>query len=141
MICKDRDASIHEHGWGYETWMCNSELYCGKLLVLYRGLACSIHYHKKKHETFYIQDGLLTMRVWEKPFEVPEGQLMLQVETGDPSANPAWRCEEFPMRPGDRLVVPPLTPHQFVGVDPKTTIIEISTQHFEEDSYRIVRGD
>jgi mannose-6-phosphate isomerase-like protein (cupin superfamily) len=45
------------------------------------------------------------------------------------------------MHPGDRVVIPPNTPHQFRGMDPKSTIIEISTQHFEDDSYRIVRGD
>jgi mannose-6-phosphate isomerase-like protein (cupin superfamily) len=143
MICKDRDTSIHEHGWGYERWIANSELYCGKLLVLYRGLECSVHYHKNKHETFYIQEGLLKMRVWEEPFEVPEGCYLVKHEKNRISSDPkqfSVSCEEFLMRPGDRLVVPRFTPHQFVGVDPKTTIIEISTQHFEEDSYRIVRG-
>jgi hypothetical protein len=38
-------------------------------------------------------------------------------------------------------VLPPNTPHQFIGIDPKSTIIEISTQHFDEDSYRIQKGD
>jgi mannose-6-phosphate isomerase-like protein (cupin superfamily) len=48
---------------------------------------------------------------------------------------------EFLMEKGDRLVIPPNTPHQFIGIAAETTIIEISTQHFEEDSYRIQKGD
>jgi hypothetical protein len=39
------------------------------------------------------------------------------------------------------LVIPPNTPHQFIGVDAQSTIIEISTEHFEDDSYRIQKGD
>ena len=93
--------------------------------MLYRNLKCSIHYHKLKDETFYLQDGLIRMDVWEGAFEL-----------GD-----ATKCDTFLMHPGDRLVIPPYTPHQFIGVDPKSTIIEISTQHFEEDSYRIQKGD
>ena len=126
MISKDTEnVEFHEKGWGYEVWMANCELYCGKLLVLYRNLRCSIHYHKLKDETFYLQDGLIRMNVWEGPFEL-----------GAPTD-----CDTFLMHPGDRLVLPPDTPHQFIGVDPKSTIIEISTQHFEEDSYRIQKGD
>lgn len=128
MISKDRDVEFHLKGWGYEKWMANSELYCGKLLVLYRGLKCSIHYHKLKDETFYIQDGLIRMNVWEEPFEQVPGFGPIAPYT-------------FLMHPGDRLVIPPNTPHQFIGVDAQSTIIEVSTQHFEDDSYRIQRGD
>lgn len=139
MICKDsQNVEFHKKNWGHEVWMANCELYCGKLLVLYRDLRCSIHYHKLKDETFYIQDGLILMRVWEEPFEIPEDAW------GHGERLPLPRgCspDEFLMHPGDRLVIPQNTPHQFVGVDPKSTIIEISTQHFEDDSYRIQRGD
>lgn len=133
MISKDRDVFFDEKGWGYEQWMANSELYCGKLLVVRSGLKCSIHYHKLKDETFYITEGLLKMRVWEEPFELKQGKPF------EVSSVPV--CSEFLMGPGDRLVIPPNTPHQFEGVAAETTIIEISTQHFEEDSYRILKGD
>lgn len=129
MISKDTEnVEFHTKGWGHEVWMANNELYCGKLLVLYRDLRCSIHYHKLKDETFFLQDGLIRMNVWEAPFEKFPGF--------GPDAP-----KTFLMHPGDRLVIPPNTPHQFIGVDPKSTIIEISTQHFEDDSYRIQKGD
>jgi quercetin dioxygenase-like cupin family protein len=131
MITKDRDVEFHVKGWGHEIWIANSELYCGKLLVVYKDLECSIHYHKLKDETFYLQDGLITMRLWDlEDFNRAHGPF-----------EPPVVCNEFLMHPGDRLVIPPNTPHQFEGVDPKSTIIEISTQHFEDDSYRIQRGD
>ena len=141
MIYKDTEnVEFHLKGWGHEIWMANCELYCGKLLVLYRDLKCSIHYHKLKDETFWLQDGLILMRVWEEPFEMPRGREWYARQgvafVGDPPAP-----DEFLMHPGDRLVIPPNVPHQFVGVDPKSTIIEISTQHFEDDSYRIKKGD
>jgi quercetin dioxygenase-like cupin family protein len=140
MISKDQDVEFHRKGWGYEKWMANSELYCGKLLVVYGGLRCSVHYHKLKDETFYLNDGLILMRVWEEPYKLPKSRAWHAAKgmafIGDPP-----RPNEFLMHPGDRIVIPPNTPHQFLGVDPKSTIIEISTQHFEEDSYRIEKGD
>ena len=44
MISKDRDVFFDQKGWGYEQWMANSELYCGKLLVVFADKKCSIHY-------------------------------------------------------------------------------------------------
>ena len=48
-----------EKGWGYELWIHNDEEYCGKLLYFKKGKKCSLHYHEKKKETFYLQDGKL----------------------------------------------------------------------------------
>ena len=44
-------------GWGFEKWIHNSELYCGKLLYFVKGKKCSWHYHKLKDEVFYVQSG------------------------------------------------------------------------------------
>ena len=46
-------------GWGYEKWIVNNDKYCGKVLYFIKGKKCSWHYHKLKHETFYIQEGQL----------------------------------------------------------------------------------
>ena len=46
-------------GWGYEKWIVNNEMYCGKLLFIEKGKRCSWHYHKIKDETFYLQSGLI----------------------------------------------------------------------------------
>ena len=53
-------SSLVKHvpkGWGYEKWIVNNEKYCGKLLFFEKGKKCSWHYHKLKHETFYLHSG------------------------------------------------------------------------------------
>ena len=52
----------HEKGWGYELWIVNNDLYCGKILHFNKGKKCSWHYHKIKQETFYVQKGKL--KIW-----------------------------------------------------------------------------
>ena len=55
------DIKIVPKGWGFEKWIVNTELYCGKLLHFNMGKRCSWHYHKIKDETFYVQSGELLL--------------------------------------------------------------------------------
>jgi quercetin dioxygenase-like cupin family protein len=116
-----RKPEIHPKGWGREIWIANTLLYCGKILVLNEGKRCSIHYHKLKDETFYILKGKVEMRIW---------QLNEYPDNGG----------RFVMNPSEVLHVPPTLVHQFLGLE-DSEILEVSTQHFEEDSYRLKRGD
>jgi len=102
----------HEKVWGKELWIANNEFYCGKILELKKGLRCSIHYHKKKHETFFILEGLVFME--------QDGQ-------------------EKTMMPGDILEVNQSSKHRFTGLK-DSKIIEFSTHHEEDDSYRDVES-
>lgn len=114
------NPEIHQKGWGRELWIANSELYCGKILELNEGKQCSIHHHKLKDETFYILDGLVEMRMY---YEGYPGERTILI-----------------MHPNETIHIPRNVPHQFYGLK-YSRILEISTQHFEEDSYRHVRGD
>jgi len=105
-------------GWGGELWIHNDELYCGKLLTLNAGKRCSLHYHKKKTETFYVQSGRVQMEL-----KYPDG-----LE------------ETLIMQPGDSVHLPAGTIHRYTGIE-DSEIFEFSTQHFDEDTYRIERGD
>ena len=105
-------------GWGGEYWIHNDELYCGKKLVLNAGKRCSLHYHKLKTETFYVQSGKLQMEL-----KHPDGREEVRI-----------------MSAGDSLHLPPNTIHRFTGIE-DTEIFEFSTQHFDEDSYRTEKGD
>ena len=107
-------------GWGAEYWIANSKLYCGKKLVLKKGKRCSIHFHKIKDETFYIQSGLIRMSLY--PDGYPGKEKILE------------------MKPGDKLHITVGLPHQFFGLE-DSEIFEFSTEHFDEDSYRYVKGD
>lgn len=107
-----------EKGWGHELVIANTNLYCGKLLFFKKGRKCSLHYHKKKHETFYVGSGsLLVTTKW------------LHGEAND-----------MIMKKGDSLEVPPGLVHQMLALE-DTELYEFSTQHFDEDSYRIEMGD
>lgn len=97
--------------WGEEHWVVNSDKYCGKKLVLKKGYRCSIHHHKIKDETFYIIKGRVLMELGEN-------------------------CEEKKiMKPGDSIHIKPNLWHRFTGLE-DSEIIEFSTKHMEEDSYR-----
>ncbi len=109
---------IVRKGWGKELWVHNDEKYCGKILVLNKSKRCSLHFHVLKHETFYISKGLVEMELIEKNGEK----------------------RTFTMKPGDALEIPPGLMHRFTGLE-DSEIMEFSTQHFDEDSYRIERGD
>jgi oxalate decarboxylase/phosphoglucose isomerase-like protein (cupin superfamily) len=115
-----KKAEIHKKGWGRELWIANSGLYCGKIMELDKGKRCSIHYHKIKDETFYILAGSVQMNLYDNGYP---GELT-----------------QLEMSTGDILYIPPRRIHQFVGLV-NSQILEISTQHFEEDSYRLLIGD
>jgi D-lyxose ketol-isomerase len=42
-----------------ECWIANEieAGYCGKYLFLFNGQTCPMHYHKNKHETFFLMEG------------------------------------------------------------------------------------
>lgn len=99
--------------WGKEIWYANIDEkdganYCGKILELKKGYMGSYHCHKIKDEVFYVQSGLLRMKLKDKVFL---------------------------MGPGDMVRLKPNTYHQFLGLE-DTTILESSTFHSDKDVYR-----
>jgi hypothetical protein len=139
------ETKKYEKVWGNEEWVANNDKYCGKILNLNKGFRCSIHYvrnaqrccisdhpkiqsksrylkrykiqgffdHKNKHETFYILNGKVLMEIWNK-----EDKSKFRV-----------------MGSGEIQVIEPYMKHRFTGLE-KSQIIEFSTHHEEEDSYR-----
>ena len=45
------------------------------------------------------------------------------------------------MGEGDAILLKPGTVHRFTGLAEETHIFEFSTQHFDEDSHRLIKGD
>jgi D-lyxose ketol-isomerase len=113
-------------GWGEERWIHNDELYCGKILVVNEGKRCSLHYHELKTESFYLQQGRVRMEL---------------TDLASARQTPPVIREVFEMGPGDSLLLVPGTVHRFTSLDGDAHIFEFSTQHFDEDSHRIERGD
>ena len=128
----------YQKGWGYELWVHNDADYCGKELVLYKDKKCSVHYHKVKKETFYVVSGSMIVDLYSHPFTV-EGDLDQTVDTL--IRNGGLATKSHYMETGDSLLINPQTPHRFTGLAEETRFMEFSTQHFEEDSYRMWPGD
>jgi len=107
-------------GWGFEKWIVNCEEYCGKLLYFAKGKRCSWHYHKLKDETFYIQSG----------------KVLLKYSDSDDISD----AKEIILNKGDKFHIYRQLRHQMFALE-DTELFEFSTQHFDEDSYRLERGD
>ena len=103
--------------WGYEEWIVNKKEYCGKVLFFDSNCACSYHYHKIKDETFYVLSGFCSIK-YGITDDINESQIKVLNE-------------------GDSFYVSPYLRHQIITKEIECKILEISTQHFEEDSYRI----
>ena len=107
-------------GWGYEKWIVNKDLYCGKLLFFKAGKKCSWHFHVKKDEVFYLQSGRMIVRYSD--------------------ADELSEAEELMLEPGMNFYIYPGLRHQMEAIE-DSELYEFSTEHFDEDSYRIVKGD
>jgi mannose-6-phosphate isomerase-like protein (cupin superfamily) len=107
-------------GWGREVWIANNDLYCGKILEIKKGKRCSLHFHKLKTESFYLRSGRLRIRIKQSP----------EAET----------IEQFELAAGQCMDVPRGLIHQMEALE-DAELFEFSTQHFDSDSYRLVRGD
>jgi quercetin dioxygenase-like cupin family protein len=125
MVSKELDkATIPmvyvQKGWGHEKWIVNKTEYCGKLLYFNKNKRCSWHFHKLKDEVFFLQSGKLMVKFSEK----------------DDLEN----AQDLILKPGDNFYVYPGLRHQMIALE-DSELFEFSTQHFDEDSYRIVKGD
>ena len=111
---------IEPKGWGREVWIANSDRYCGKILEIRKGKKCSFHFHQIKTESFYLRAGRLKLRVKESP----------EAET----------IEEFILEAGECMDVPIGLVHQMEALE-DSELYEFSTQHFDSDSHRLIKGD
>lgn len=112
------EVKIVPKSWGSEIWMANNyaENYCGKILEVRKGGKCSLHYHKLKHETFYIL----------------EGKICLEIHLVEEKNENSFKL----LNAGDVIEVRRGCVHRFEALE-DSKIIEISTHHQDEDSYRI----
>jgi len=111
-LVKPRDMNYVSKRWGWELWIANNEKYCGKLLFVKQGKCLSFHHHDLKDEVLYVHSGSL----W-----FTHGELN--------------RHDWVEMPVGHAFHVKPGVKHQMQAKE-DTLIIEFSTQHFDEDSFR-----
>ena len=102
--------------WGYEELVHNGD-YCMKLLVYTRTIASSLHYHERKHETFYVASGQFQLEINELPY---------------------GRVDRFHavLMPGKTVVLPPNTVHRVRCIVPGV-IVEASSHDDPNDCVRL----
>jgi mannose-6-phosphate isomerase-like protein (cupin superfamily) len=113
-----RECNIPK-GWGGEIIFENNELYCGKLLNFKKGAKFSMHYHLIKDETWFVKEGEFIYRY-------------INTNNAD--------VIQINLKEGDTVRQLPGQPHQLEALT-DGVIFEVSTQHFDNDSYRVIKGD
>jgi D-lyxose ketol-isomerase len=108
--------------WGSETWLHNEEDYCAKLLWLYKGFQCSLHYHPVKRETFICVSGKVKLEVlpfYKKSSDSFDVKRIIYLQP----------YQHFTLEPG--------IPHRFTAITPDAVIVEASTKHDDNDVVRL----
>jgi len=116
---KKLESEIVEKGWGKEIIFVNNPEYCGKILCFDKGKKFSMHYHIQKKETWYVAKGKFILN-W------------INIENGT-------NYSEY-LNVGDVITNKRGEPHQLFALE-DSEIFEVSTRHYDEDSYRICKGD
>lgn len=115
-----KTPSIIEKGWGHEVVICNNNNYCSKILCFKRNAKISMHFHMIKDETWYVKDGDFNI-LWIDPESAKKHTRNISK---------------------DMIIhIPPGFMHQLECISESGSIFEVSTQHFDSDSYRIIPGD
>jgi mannose-6-phosphate isomerase-like protein (cupin superfamily) len=116
---KKLPIEIVPKGWGKEIIFVNNDEYCGKLLCFEKDKKFSMHYHIKKKETWYVSKGSFIL-VW--------------IETDNGTTHKEY------LKVGDVITNERGEPHQLIALE-DSEVFEVSTKHFDEDSYRIWKGN
>jgi len=80
--------------------------YCGKFMFMFAGQTCPMHFHRKKHETFFIVKGKVDMELAGK---------------------------KYILNQGERLIVDQFAKHQFTALE-DSLILESSKPDLVDDS-------
>jgi mannose-6-phosphate isomerase-like protein (cupin superfamily) len=108
-----------EKGWGHELIWATNDRYCGKMMHFNTGARFSMHFHREKEETWYIQSGKFVVRWIDTKTAKQHEQLLIE--------GAVWHN-------------PPCMPHQLVCLQ-EGTVVEVSTPDSVEDNYRVQPGD
>ena len=113
---------IIKKGWGRELIFANDHVngYCGKFLIFDKaGDIGSMHSHAIKSESFIVGEGAFNL------------------ECIDPTNATRFTLH---LVKGDCVEIPRNQPHRIICIKPGF-IVEASTPHFDDDSYRVEKGD
>lgn len=99
--------------WGKEEWLICTPFYWAKYLYINKNSSTSYQYHNIKHKTMIVLEGALYIEI--------EGKIERLTE-------------------GAKVIISPLKKHRAFAKDTNVKILEVSTQHKEEDIVRLRKG-
>ncbi|MFA5858311.1 MAG: cupin domain-containing protein [Elusimicrobiota bacterium] len=94
-----------EKPWGKEIWVAHTDKYVGKVIWINKGQRLSKQYHNIKHETLYVDSGVLYIEI---------------------------NGEDRVMHEGDAIVITPKTVHRMGAKGSDVKIFEVSTSEVED---------
>lgn len=112
------EVGEHPKRWGSEFWVENCPEYCGKVLCFDGPGATSMHFHVRKLETMLLLQGNVVID-------------MIDTDDGTPYS--------IELVPGDAVQIPRFQPHSIRALD-QASVVEFSTTHFEDDSFRLSKA-
>ncbi len=123
MVQSQSDRHCPQKSWGWEEWIVNNDLYCGKRLHFTKVTgSTSLHFHMRKHETMYVEKGEFV------------------ITTIDPET--AKRTQHRLVK-GDSIVIEQGCVHRIEAAvldnHTEAVLLEFSTHHEDSDSYRVER--
>jgi len=108
--------------WGIEHIITTEEQeYCMKLMEVYPGAQCSLHFHSQKDESFLLIQGKLTVQYY-----LPDGNI-----------------KTVNLTPYEAVSIPKNTPHTFSAPEDQeepSLFVEASTYDSPYDSYRLTKS-
>lgn len=108
-----------EKGWGHELIWATNDRYCGKMMSFNTGARFSMHFHREKEETWYIQSGKFIVKWIDTKTAEQHEQILVE--------GAVWHN-------------PPCLPHQLICLE-QGIVVEVSTPDSVEDNYRVFPGD
>lgn len=115
----NRHYGLVEKKWGSEDIWVSNDLYCSKFLNFETESKFSMHFHREKHETWYVLSGKFIVEYIDTK--------TAKVYSKELNIGNVWTNE-------------PLLPHRLICLE-KGSIIEVSTADSIEDNYRVLPGD
>jgi len=107
-----------EKVWGHEEVLVAGPLYTLKRLVIKPGFQSSLHYHQEKDETFYIEQGIITLEVGS-----------------------TLPLERYTLLPGAKFHLRPYLPHRFSNLnEDAASFLEVSTFDSPQDNFRLTES-
>jgi mannose-6-phosphate isomerase-like protein (cupin superfamily) len=112
-------GQVVNKAWGNEIRIVSNEdnNYSGKILNINQNNSTSTHFHSKKHKTFYVLSGTLTVEI----VEPDTAELM----SYDVDSEETFEIEQN-------------VAHKLLAKDGGVTVIEMSTYHEDNDVYRVL---